>query len=780
MLWISARTFTKLQVVSLALASLQGCVTTQAGIGAFNNPMKAFADVLDRTGGDFRTLVKDGKLEEAQAFFVTNEEHFKKKKADNKGQAFEGGAPLAKYVYDHEYSTPVEAALVKLSAISSIGASDNWVDQQRSLTAGVQLVKNAGNDKVLEYFGEFPGKERVEALSQEVNRVIAVAQRDRKVAFESTFDSVLARGLPQKGIPYVYEYFGAKDYAASAGFQDRVLQKIAHLSDETAMQAELVRVGPAASEITKKKVADELITPRVRSRVLADGRIDLNELQELGSLKKSTPGINVDQFVRIGVVDLTSATVKNRGSFDFQVEFAQDLAFKAADAKDALLQSADLSGYDFVFLTDLSIAKISREFKSKKDIESKVQTGTRQEQNSAYVSAMTKYQGAMSEMQSISMQNAVSSGQPCYGGGIACAISGALKGVSEGLAKKRAQEAGAELARTSQFIEVPVYSGYKFQEVDILTKKIARVDYYLIDVKSKKVYSNYLELNNNEKFTVNYNVKDEDPDKSRILSSNQKEDDVVAWEKRPLTIKLSQLFDAKAIQSSSVSPYQSVQAFLKPISSRVYANTSPSYASRGDSAPRNSGSSSQTVADERFDSVVVVRTPKGLGTGFYVTPDLILTAYHVVDGNSLVELSMYDGGKNYGKVVDYDVRLDLALVKAQSPGKPVKIFTGPLKLGETVEAIGHPKGYEFTITRGVVSAIRKIRGTNLNSTAQVEFVQTDTPISAGNSGGPLFLGTSVIGVNDWIRIDKGSQNLNFSVSYNEIKDYLEKFKANKP
>ncbi|MDA8533869.1 trypsin-like serine protease [Burkholderiaceae bacterium] len=54
-------------------------------------------------------------------------------------------------------------------------------------------------------------------------------------------------------------------------------------------------------------------------------------------------------------------------------------------------------------------------------------------------------------------------------------------------------------------------------------------------------------------------------------------------------------------------------------------------------------------------------------------------------------------------------------------------------------------------------------------------MQTDTPISNGNSGGPLVLKDSVIGVNDWIRVDKGSQNLNFSVSYNEIRNYLERF-----
>jgi S1-C subfamily serine protease len=164
-----------------------------------------------------------------------------------------------------------------------------------------------------------------------------------------------------------------------------------------------------------------------------------------------------------------------------------------------------------------------------------------------------------------------------------------------------------------------------------------------------------------------------------------------------------------------------------------------------------------------------------MGTGFYVTPDLILTAYHVVDKANLVEITFYDGTKTFGKVINHDVRLDLALIKAQVAGKPAKIHAGAIKLGETVEAIGHPKGFEFTITRGVVSALRKQSSAAIKSSALVEFVQTDTPISPGNSGGPLFLRDAVIGVNDWVRVDKASQNLNFSVSFNEIRGYLSRF-----
>ncbi len=182
-----------------------------------------------------------------------------------------------------------------------------------------------------------------------------------------------------------------------------------------------------------------------------------------------------------------------------------------------------------------------------------------------------------------------------------------------------------------------------------------------------------------------------------------------------------------------------------------------------------------TIADDRFESVVILKTPRGIGTGFYVTPDLILTAFHVVDQAGLVEITFYDGSKSTGRVINHDVRLDLALIKAQTVGRPVRIYSGAIRLGETAEAIGHPKGYDFTITRGVVSAVRKQVSQTLKSGPVVEFIQTDTPISPGNSGGPLFIRDAVIGVNDWARVDKASQSLNFSVSYNEIKTYLDRY-----
>ena len=147
---------------------------------------------------------------------------------------------------------------------------------------------------------------------------------------------------------------------------------------------------------------------------------------------------------------------------------------------------------------------------------------------------------------------------------------------------------------------------------------------------------------------------------------------------------------------------------------------------------------SKTTVDERFNSVVVVLSPDGsIGTGFYVAPNLVVTNNHVVEGAKFLEIKKYDGTMSFGKVVKVDIDRDLALVKVESKGAPVTFYSADqFPLGSQVDAIGHPNKLEFSITRGVVSAVREID--LARSGKKVMLIQTDTPINPGNSGGPLF------------------------------------------
>ena len=166
-----------------------------------------------------------------------------------------------------------------------------------------------------------------------------------------------------------------------------------------------------------------------------------------------------------------------------------------------------------------------------------------------------------------------------------------------------------------------------------------------------------------------------------------------------------------------------------------------------------------------------------MGSGFYVNDDLVLTNQHVVGKAKFVELKQKDGLESFGKVIDSDVIRDLALIKVETRGTPVAFLkNNELPIGSTVIAIGHPRGLQFSVSRGVISAVRKIRSLQSGST-KIWQIQTDTAINPGNSGGPLFLDGHVIGVNTWGRRG-GDTGLNFALHHKEIMKFLKRNNVN--
>jgi serine protease Do len=758
-----------LLVIPLLLA---GCVTTQGapgttGVQPFNLGISDLSDAFSPQMRELKQLVSESKYEEADAYFVKEQEYFTTRLKGEGAQVPEAVTQLGEHVWKTRYRPKAQRALEQLRPVKGLPAKEAWPQLTQALEQANLIEDAAANDLLLQ--STRAGADERSVLREQAQRVTTLAEAHRSEALVSTFAPLLKAGTHDA--TYIGKaVFTADDYVAHPGFQEQAVNKIRSYSTRAKFFDEAVRLAPYLAASTKVSL-DKAYVELVRRDFMADGQVSLEEVAALGSVKTPFSGGKeaLAKLVSIGYVDLTSASFKDRNVFDFSLTFKQDLALNFAPASESIFSSADISRFDYVFVTDLAVAKVARRFKAKKDVKSRAQTGTRDVQNPDYISAMTNYQRAMTEFQRTQFKSAM----PQYCQGWGCVIQGIANGVEQGSARKGVDQASAALAATSQTLSEPVYSEYTYQSVDVDTSKTADVNYYVIDVKRKRLLKNNFQVNDQEVFNVAYNVRDEDPEKSSILSNAKPEEEVTAWEKRPMAISLSTLFNEKNLRSATQTPYTDLQAFLQSLSSRTYASAAPTYSQGRE--PLASRSTSQTVADERFDSIVILRNAKATGTGFYVTPDLILTAYHVVEGSSLVELTFYDGTKSYGKVVDHDIRLDLALIRPQTTGKPLKIHSGPIRLGETVEAIGHPKGYEFTITRGVVSAMRKQRSATIGSDNLVEFVQTDTPISPGNSGGPLFFKDAVIGVNDWIRVDKGSQNLNFSVSFNEIREYLDRF-----
>ena len=200
---------------------------------------------------------------------------------------------------------------------------------------------------------------------------------------------------------------------------------------------------------------------------------------------------------------------------------------------------------------------------------------------------------------------------------------------------------------------------------------------------------------------------------------------------------------------------------------------------------RGSGSS---IYSDYADSVFLIVTSKGkggIGSGSLIDKSgLILTNAHVVVGNPTVQVvarpprgKKLEDAKIYtGNVLLINEQLDLAIIKVFGVDQKTKVIplgdTASISIAEEVHAIGHPKGLFWSYTKGVVSQIRPDYewGTKNKKKYKATLIQTQTPISPGNSGGPLFSDRGkLIGVNT---MKLPGENLNFAVAVEHALDII--------
>ena len=167
---------------------------------------------------------------------------------------------------------------------------------------------------------------------------------------------------------------------------------------------------------------------------------------------------------------------------------------------------------------------------------------------------------------------------------------------------------------------------------------------------------------------------------------------------------------------------------------------------------------------------------EGQGSGFVLDKaGHVLTNFHVIEGaNRGIEVKLSNKRSYKATVVGTDKVHDLALLKIDAPDlQPVILAdSSQLAVGENVYAIGNPFGLSGTMTQGIISSIRSIRG---SEGAPIEdAIQTDAAINPGNSGGPLLNSRGeVIGINTMI-LSNSDQNagIGFAIPINTAKAVL--------
>lgn len=154
--------------------------------------------------------------------------------------------------------------------------------------------------------------------------------------------------------------------------------------------------------------------------------------------------------------------------------------------------------------------------------------------------------------------------------------------------------------------------------------------------------------------------------------------------------------------------------------------------------------------------------PLNLGSGFFISADgLLATNAHVIEGASKVVLRWQGKTGNATRIVKFDPRFDLVILKSSfSVTPPVKLGDSELvTVGEEVIALGNPYGLEGTVSTGIISGIRPMDDT--------KYLQITAPISPGSSGGPIFNDKAVIGIATASL--SGGQNLNFALPSNLLR-----------
>ena len=163
-----------------------------------------------------------------------------------------------------------------------------------------------------------------------------------------------------------------------------------------------------------------------------------------------------------------------------------------------------------------------------------------------------------------------------------------------------------------------------------------------------------------------------------------------------------------------------------------------------------------------------------LGSGFLINREgYILTNAHVISNAVNIHVVPAEGKKEYpAKIIGIDRLTDTALIKIEPDFVPTVLPFGDsdqLQMGEMVLAIGNPLGFQHSVTSGLISA--KERATPHAGNRYTNFLQTDSAINPGSSGGPLInLYGEVVGINT--AIVEQAQLIGFAIPINTVKGVM--------
>jgi S1-C subfamily serine protease len=156
-----------------------------------------------------------------------------------------------------------------------------------------------------------------------------------------------------------------------------------------------------------------------------------------------------------------------------------------------------------------------------------------------------------------------------------------------------------------------------------------------------------------------------------------------------------------------------------------------------------------TASERLLPSVAHLRTDRASGSGVVLSSDgFLITSAHVVERARHIRASFVDGSEYAAAMIGSDPLSDLAILRASADALiPAQLGdASPLRVGQLVVAVGNPRGFEASVTAGVVSALGRSLATRAGRVVD-NVIQTDAALNPGNSGGALADGSAqVVGI----------------------------------
>lgn len=688
---------------------------------------------------EFSSLVKEKKYRAASSFYEKERQYFN----ENKGRYTKELREIADAL-NEEFSPLFSAdnkSIVESVKVASESNNDNF-EMARRLGAAI----NSSEQHLRSYDAIFLLKDQAYRSAQATELEVLI-QKSRGVLSDlsrkafATFDHFQGRSFfNELPVSETKSQFLSENLPLIEG-------KIGGLESER-IGAFLETYQSDLGEPEKKKIAN-LQIEAVRRESIGQSPVAVAiRTQELS--RKYNVGLDRAEIQLI----LLAVDEGVEQSVDLDVQ--NDLGLRVGKASIAEAESiAVASGAPLTVFTRVVSVETNRKVLSKREEHSRYQSGTRTLPNPDYEIARQSYLQAENSYNQTQLRNSLSAPAQNWG-----QVLGRMAGEIGGAVSR--DRALAALKATPQTITEPVYTQYTFRVSEVEVSKSAKVIVVVLNPQTRQAWTAEREFSDSKTFSMSFNVHPHDENGYANSSRYVTEAELIRFEKAPIKWASSEILKTVNADDRGATGFVSVTSLLEsmaPVAARP-------------SAFQKQTSLASPVIDEdpRSESVVVVMNPKGsLGSGFFVDTGLILTNYHVVEGASFAEIKLKDGKVTYGKVVKTDPGRDLALIRVSEGGLPAKLSEERLSAGQQVEAIGHPKGLQFSLTRGVVSAVRK---RPIPEIGHILLIQTDTPISPGNSGGPLFFKDRVIGVNTWKLSSQGTEGLSFAIHVNEIRTFL--------